>query len=163
MTDRIVIKDESLARQLENIARQEQRSVQEVLASMLDQYQSRGSASDDVPITAREVRLDAYRRARAYWQQVGEAARAGLSDAELDEQFWLFDGDGIPRLKSDQDTVKLSQHSLRHAGRVLNEASFRSGHNDISQRSRDILNSEFADYLLNRMERPVNDDKPSSD
>jgi hypothetical protein len=44
--------------------------------------------------------------------------------------------------------------SLAAAGRRM---SLRSGENDVSERSREILNTEYAEYLLNRMNRPSED------
>lgn len=164
MPGRIIIEDEALTRRLQQIARQEQRPVHDVLSSMIEQYQPRQDADNEpVPVTSRQVRLDAYRRARSYWRQIKDDERAALSDEELDEQFWLFDADGVPRLKSDQDRVEIPQNSLRGAGHALREADFRSGRSDIGSRSRDILDTEFADYLLSRLERPVNDDNAPSD
>lgn len=164
MPDRIVIENAELARRLERIAHQEQRPVHDVLTSMIEQYQPQtGSDDEAAPASPRQVRLDAYRRARDYWRQTENAERAALSDEELDEQFWLFDADGVPRLKSDQDEVEIAENSLHRAGRALREAGFRSGHSDISSRSRDILDTEFTDYLLSRLERPVNDDNTPTD
>lgn len=165
MSDRIVIEDAHLAERLESIARHEQRSVREVLTSMIRQYEAESRPSDppETTVSAREVRLAAYRRARDYWRQTGNEERAALSDEELDEQFWLFDAAGVPHLKEDKDEVELPASSLHRAGRALHEAGFRSERSDISSRSRDILDAEFTDYLLSRLERPVNDDNPSTD
>jgi hypothetical protein len=165
VVDRIVIDDAELARRIQGIARQERRSVPEVLTSMVSQYQPQKSKDDlpDAEELARRVRLDAYRRARAYWQANGDEERVALTDEQLDEVFWLFDGDGIPRLKADQEHVKLPEGSLHVAGRILAEAGFHSGQSDIASRSREILDSEFADYILTRSDRPVEDDSPTAD
>ena len=69
----------------------------------------------------------------------------------------MFDADGIPRLKTDKDEVQLPEASLYRAGQVLLSAGFRSGKTDISARSRKILDDEFTDYLLSRMNRPTDD------
>ena len=147
MAERIVIDDAELANRIQGIARQERRSVREVLTSMVSQYQPHQS-QDDLPDgdeLARQVRLAAYRRARAYWQESGDEERAALTDEQLDEVFWLFDGDDIPRLKADQEHVELPEGSLHVAGRILAGAGFHSGQSDIGSRSREILDSEFAD------------------
>lgn len=44
--------------------------------------------------------------------------------------------------------------ALAAAGRRMN---FQSGENDVSERSREILNTEYAEYLLSRMNRPNED------
>jgi hypothetical protein len=165
VVDRIVIDDAELARRIQGIARQERRSVPEVLTSMVSQYQPQKSKDDlpDAEELARRVRLGAYRRARAYWQESGDEERAALTDEQLDEVFWLFDGDGTPRLKSDHDLVEFPPGSLYVAGRILASADYHSGQSDISSRSREILDSEFADYILSRSDRPVEDDSPTAD
>jgi hypothetical protein len=165
MVDRIVIEDEDLARRIQGIARQEQRSVQDVLTAMISQYQPQqpGDVLSEADALARQVRLSAYRRAREYWRVQGDQERASLTDEQLDEQFWLFDSDGIPHLKADKDNVKLTEGSLYLAGQVLATAGYRSGHSDISTRSREILESEYADYLLKQMNRPVDDDRSPAD
>lgn len=165
MVDRIVIDDAELARRIQGIARQERRSVPEVLTSMVSQYQPQKSDDDlpDADKLARQVRLAAYQRARAYWQANGDEEHAALTDEQLDEVFWLFDGDGIPRLKADRDYVKLPEGSLHVAGQILAGAGFHSGQSDIGSRSREILDSEFTDYILTRSNRPVEDDSPTTD
>jgi hypothetical protein len=139
VVDRIVIEDEELAHRIQGIARQERRSVREVLTSMVTQYQPQKSEEDlpDADELARQVRLAAYQRARAYWQDNSEEERAALTDEQLDEVFWLFDGDGIPRLKADQEHVKFPEDSLHVAGRILAEAGFRSGQSDIGFHNND--------------------------
>jgi hypothetical protein len=145
----LVIHDEDLARQLEEIAAREHRPVEDVLKSLLARYTPSPS---DVEEQVKRVRRSAYAEARRYWQDVGDTERLALSDEELDEQFWLFDGEGIPRLKSEQDKVQLPEGSLHvlaekaaHAGIRFNETS------DIPDYD-EILNTEFADHLWRRMQ-----------
>jgi hypothetical protein len=160
MSTPLIIDDPTLAAQIQSLAAQEQRSVTEVLSAMLTQYRPPRPApalpsSEEM---ARQVRLHAYREARAYWEHNGDTARAALTDAQLDEQFWLFDGDGIPRLKSEQDQVELAPSSLHRGGKILASADFHSGQTDIGMRSREILRTEYADYIIARMNRPLHDD-----
>jgi hypothetical protein len=160
MADQIVIENLSLAKQIQQIAKQEHRSVEEVLLSMVTQYRSPSIAeeSSDADEMARHVHLVAYQQARDYWEKAGNAERAGMTDEQLDRTFWLFDADGIPRLKEDQDKVKLPVSSLHHAGQVLRSADFHSGQSDISARSREILDDEFAEYLIARRDKSTNND-----
>lgn len=164
MTDPLVIENAELAQQLMHIAKQEQRSIEEVIFSMVTQYRPQPAATE-IPETedmARSVRLVAYQQARAYWRQFGNAHLAEMTDEQLDEVFWLFDADGIPRLKADKNDVKLPESSLHHAGEVMRSARFRSGQKDISTRSRDILNDEFATYLLSRMKQSTDESENST-
>lgn len=152
MVDRLVIEDRRLAEQIQQVATREHRSIEEVLFSMVAQYRAQ-SPLDEVPdaeAMARSARLAVYEQAREYWRKNGKPERAAMTDQQLDEQFWLFDADGIPRLKADQHEVVLPVTSLHRAGQMLRSAGFRSGQSDISTRSREILNDEFADYLLSR-------------
>jgi hypothetical protein len=160
MTDQIVIDDSRLAEQIQQIAQQEHRSVGEVLAAMVTQYRPQTVVDEDdfdPDELARKVRLYAYQQARDYWRKAGDLERAAMTDAQLDEEFWLFDAEDIPRLKSEMNEVELPPSSLHRAGKILASAGFRSGRTDISARSREILENEYADYLLSRMNQSTND------
>jgi hypothetical protein len=160
MSTPLIIDDPTLAAQIQSLAAQEQRSVTEVLSAMLTQYRPPRPAPD-LPSSeemARQVRLHAYREARAYWEHNGDTARAALTDAQLDEQFWLFDGDGIPRLKSEQDQVTLPPNSLHFAGKIFASSGYSSGQTDIGMNSREILRNEYADYIIARMNRSEDHD-----
>lgn len=104
---------EKLAERLQRFAEQEQRPVEAILESMIDYYAPISSIPDDVEdktaylAAMREVRPKIYAIAREYWQRTGDHERLALTDAELDQQFWLIDHEGIPRLKSEQDTVEI--------------------------------------------------------
>ncbi len=156
----IVIDNQSLAQQLNNIARRENKSVEEIISNLLKRYQSTDQQDDnqfDPDELVRRVQLAAYERAREYWKKVGDEDRLALTDKELDEQFWLFDPNGVPRLKSEMDRVTIPDDSLYRLGEALDRAGFRSGRSDIASRSREILHDEFADYLLDRMNGQEND------
>ena len=53
-----------------------------------------------------------YRIARRYWLKAGDTERLALTDEELDKVFWLIDHEGIPRLKSEKDSVDLPPDPL---------------------------------------------------
>lgn len=164
MEHRLIIDNPKLAERIQQIARQEERSVEEVLSAMVTQYKPR-PGSDDLPDAddlARQVRLAAYEQARAYWRRSGDTQRAAMTDKQLDEAFWLFDAEGVPRLKEDRDEVILPEGSLHRAGQVIRSAGFQSGQTDVSARSRQILNNEYPDYLLSRLNRQADDASSSS-
>ncbi|MCD4684396.1 MAG: hypothetical protein K8S97_00480 [Anaerolineae bacterium] len=98
-----------------------------------------------------------YERARHYWHAAGLAAQSQLSDADLDEQFWGFDRDGIPRLKSEITDTTPPPGSLAALAAATKQHEFVSGDPTISARSREILESEFADYLRKRTTTEDND------
>jgi hypothetical protein len=104
----------------------------------------------------RQDRLHLYELARRYWRNAGDTERATLTEEQLDEQFWLFDSEGIPRLKSEQGTVTLQPNPLLKIAEAAEQEGWHSGETDISERSREILENEFADYLLARLNRPEN-------
>jgi hypothetical protein len=108
----IVIQDEQLSERLNEIAQRKNQSVEDVLRSLLerdDDYPlvSTEETTESTDETVRRIRQNAYAEARRYWQETGDSARLALTDAELDDQFWTFDGEGIPRLKSEQGTIEL--------------------------------------------------------
>ena len=157
--DQPVIEDLKLANKLQQIAEQEHRSIEDVLFSMVTQYRPQSMVDEmpDAEQIARLVRLAAYEQARAHWGQLGNTKRAEMTDEQLDEEFWLFDVDGFPRLKTDKGKVKLPEASLYRTGQVLLSVGFRSRQTDISARSREILDDEFTDYLLSRTDQPTDD------
>jgi len=53
-----------------------------------------------------------YEIVREYWQKHGDTDRLALTDEQLDEQFWLIDYEGIPRLKTEQGTITLPPDPL---------------------------------------------------
>ncbi|MBL8161333.1 MAG: hypothetical protein JNJ61_05050 [Anaerolineae bacterium] len=150
----IQIHDEQLARRLQQISEREQRPVEDILKTMVAQYPAEApveAAQSDMSEAVKLVRRKAYAKARLYWLSVGDAEKAAMTDEALDEAFGAFDEEGIPRLK-----VELSSEppigSLAYAAKVIREhGGVRTeGTLDVTQAD-DILNAEFADYLLNRM------------
>lgn len=118
MTDQIFRED--LLDKLREFARIENRPVDAVLESMIEQYSPQPvpaapDSEDDDPVFQaqyREFRRKVYQIAREYWQSVGDTERLALTDAQLDEQFWLIDHKGIPRLKSEEGTIDLPPDPL---------------------------------------------------
>jgi len=150
----IQIQDEQLARRLRQIAERENRPVEDVLKTLVDQYP--GEAPDErvereASDVVKRVRRKAYTKARRYWQSVGDTVKAALTDEELDEQFGAFDEEGIPRLKSELKSLEPPVGSLAYAAKIAREANIRTGNPVDAVRADEILNEEFADYLLNRM------------
>jgi predicted transcriptional regulator len=134
------IRDE-LARKLEEIARRENRPVDEVIESLIKQYgtsigSTRQVRDDEAAHQAalEELRPKLYRMAREYWREVGNEERLALTDEQLDEQFWLFDHEGIPRLKSDRDSVALPPDPLEAIAGM-----FETGPADLSTSVRETL------------------------
>ncbi|MBN2305160.1 MAG: hypothetical protein JXQ72_11815 [Anaerolineae bacterium] len=129
--------------------------------AMIRQRLSAASGEPDADdyYSLEQVNRRMYERARRIWREMGDTARTGLSDAEMAEQFWLFDAEGIPRLKSDQGEVEIPPDSFLMIGAEARRAGIDTGQSDIADRSREILETEFADYLLARMED--NDDAPA--
>lgn len=154
----IEIHDEDLAQRLRSLAEREQRPLEAVLKTLLDRYDpprpngeaSVKTASADDART--RVRRKAFAKARLYWQSVGDSEKAALSDDELEEQFAWFDEEGIPRLKSELTTLEPPVGSLAYAAKIARErGGIRTEHPVDAERADDILNEEFADYLLRRM------------
>jgi hypothetical protein len=153
MTD-LIISDSQLAEQVRRLAERENRSIEDVLRAALAQY----TAPSTPPLEAPEAQVRAYRQklyaeARRYWQATSNAERLALSDAELDEQFWLFDAEGVPRLKVDEGTFAFEENWTARFVRLAQASNVHLGSSFDPADADDILNAEFADYLLDRMQQ----------
>jgi hypothetical protein len=129
----IVLPPDLIAR-LEAISKQEKRSPEEILQAMFDQYIP-ASSFELSDYSVDEIRAKLYARARQYWKQ-------------LDEQFWLFDAEAIPRLKSEQGNVEIPPDSLVRLGQIAKQIGFRSGQHNIAEQSRDIVREELTKRLV---------------
>ena len=118
------------------IAEREHRQPEEILATMLHDYETSQQEAKltEVDEEIRAFRRKMYAKARDYWRKAGDEERLKLSDGALDEQFWLFDNDGIPRLKSDEGKFELKPDPLE--GLV---GLFSSGLGDLSTSVRETL------------------------
>ncbi len=112
---------EKLAERLQRLATRQQRPIEAILEEMMAKYEDDpllADVPDDVQDKAayvkalREVRPKLYAMARDYWRRTGDQARLALTDEQLDEQFWVIDPDGVPRLKSDQGSIELPPDPL---------------------------------------------------
>lgn len=140
MATQLII-DSALADELKEIAQQENRSLDDILKHMLASYRREQSpvapeipdfpprpawslTDDDIEVpddikdvegyraAARMIAPKLYDKARAYWRKVGDQERLALTDEELDKQFWLFDMNGVPRLKSEKGSVYIPPDPL---------------------------------------------------
>jgi hypothetical protein len=151
----LVIQDEEIVKRLQALAEREHRSVEEVLknlltGSILEEVSPKPSPEERV----KAIRHKAYAKARKYWELLGDTEKASLTDEQLDEQFGRFDEEGVPRLKSEMSTMEPPVGSLAYAAKMAEEANLSFGDDsDLATHADEILNAEFADYLLKRMER----------
>lgn len=149
----LVIRDKQLAKDLEQLAKREHRPVEELLKSMVARYPggeleaTSASGGNEAIMRARQK---VYAKARKYWQSVGDQVKAAMTDQELDEEFGAFDENGIPRLKSELQSLEPLPGSLAYAAAVSERGNFRSGKPDLAQRSREILDTHLADDYLKR-------------
>lgn len=147
-----------LVERLQWIAQREQRPLDEVIEILLDCYNAPEPSMEDL---LRQDRLRVYARARRYWQQVGDP-RQHLSDSELDEQFWLIDHEGIPRLKSEEGTIDLPDNPLlkmlemSEADKSIEWKPFTSSP---TESIKDMLNREYTDHLLARLDGSADADE----
>lgn len=138
----------NLSEDIRRLARLENRTEEEVVESMIKQYQPK--------LEREEIRLRIARKlypiAREYWQQVGDQQRLALTDEELDAQFWLFDHDGIPRLKEDQDKIVLPPDPLEGMIGLITDAD-----PDLSVSVRETIEKRF-----NSKPKEPNDEESSN-
>jgi len=160
----VVIKGE-LADRLHSLADQRGQSVETVLTELLHgQAELTHIGMVTTPQTQEALlkadRLRMYERARRYWRNAGDEARASLSDDELETEFWLFDPDGVPRLKADMAYLSVPLTPMQRLAQTIeaDPEAWALGQPDLSERSRDILQNEFVDYLTQRLNRPSQDE-----
>jgi hypothetical protein len=150
----LTIHDEQLAQQLQEIAEREHRPVEDVLKSMVARYSAKERPEpipQDTTDSVTRIRHNAYAKARQYWQSIGDKSKATMTDAELNEQFGAFDEEGIPRLKSEL-SPEPPVGSLAYAAKIIRERGGVDLESAVdATKTDDILNDEFADYLLKRM------------
>jgi hypothetical protein len=127
---------------IDQLTPEQKRLVQARLASPLPD-----TTSDDEYYRMENINHRMYERARRYWREQGDP-RADLTDEDLNAQFWFFDPEGVPRLKSDPVDPTPPPGSLAALAESAKRLDFHSGEPDIAQRSREILETEFTDHLL---------------
>lgn len=128
--------EEPLASRIREIAQRDNVTPQEMVGLLLERYSpaprpASSLTDDDIEIpddiidkeayrqAARALAPKLYRIARRYWANVGDSERLSLTDEQLDKQFWLIDHEGIPRLKSEKDSVVLPHDPLEDLIGVL--------------------------------------------
>ncbi len=143
-----------LAEKLEEIARREQRSVEGLLETWVREHQESGipgrAAAQRQETLLRQDRLRVYERARRYWRGAGDAPRAALTDEQLDELFWVFDHEGIPRLKTEQGTISVAPNPLKKISRAALDSGERSERSDISEHFDEFLDAMVSQEMLRR-------------
>ena len=135
-----------LEEQLRQIAAREQRSPEAVLRRLLTDYRRDTAPDVDYHLDAVKARL--YARARRSWQQAGDSERLALTDAQLDEQFWGFDPDDIPRLTSDL-VSETSPNSLAAFAQAAEGAGIA-----LTPTTRRSWEDDFAAHLLRYRQDP---------
>ena len=147
----LTINDEQLVKRLREIAEREHRSVEDVLKLLVTGYNDTQAAieGDTDPVTG--IRHKVYAEARRYWQTVRDTEKESLTDEELADQFAAFDEEGIPRLRSELATSEPPEGSLARMAETAEQADIRTGNSVDPATTDDILNEEFANYLLKRM------------
>lgn len=131
--------NQKLAERLQEIARRENRPVEDILESWVEHYTpaNAGPADNDIDVppditdeqqkaayraAIRQMRPKLYEKAREYWRKAGDVERLKLTDVELDQQFWTIDHEGIPRLKSEKDKIMLPPDPLEMLIGVVEDA-----------------------------------------
>lgn len=131
---------EALAARLRQFADQEGRSPEEVLESMFSRYLP--EPAEEEALALRQIKLRIYEQARRYWREVGDTERLSLTDEALDEQFWLIDPDGIPRLKSEQGTIEIPPDPLLAMSANAQQKGYYSDRDDVSENFKEYI-AEF--------------------
>jgi hypothetical protein len=144
------------AERLNDIAQREHRPIGEIVSHMIDRYVPDASDPTQTTIEAeeREILRSLYVEARAYWKTVGDTKKLALTDAELDEQFWCIDPDGIPRLKAEQGMISLPYDPLVRMAELAEQSMESSGRTDISARFDELMENAIRAEGLKRAADP---------
>jgi uncharacterized protein YqjF (DUF2071 family) len=145
----LLIRSEDIARRLLDLAGTERRSVEALLDDMLATYQVAKvpqPRSVDIETELQRLRQHIFEEARRYWQSAGDHDKAALTDAQLDDQFYVFDANGIPRLKSETN-VEIAPGSGVYHAQAASVAGIRTANPIDTTTQADLLKSEFADEL----------------
>jgi hypothetical protein len=130
-----LIISEPLARRLEQVALRQNKAIEDVLSDAVDLIEAKNTE----PLTREQQFLrKVYEIAREYWQKHGDTERLALTDEELDEQFWLIDHEGIPRLKSEIGTITLPPDPLEALVGILGD-----GPTDLSESVRETMEAHY--------------------
>src|SRR5258708_28197046 len=143
-----LIISEQLAERLQQISAHQQRPIENILEELVDKYEI-DALYADVPAdiedkeayvaALREVRPKIYAIARDYWRRTGNRERLSLTDKQLDEQFWIIDPDGIPRLKSEIDTINLPADPLENVVGLFADSDL----TDMSSTARETIKEHY--------------------
>ena len=133
-----IIVNEALATRLEQVARQQNKRVEEVLSEAVDLIEAQAAES---LTPEQQFMRKVYEIAREYWQKHGDTDRLALTDEQLDEQFWLIDYEGIPRLKTEQGTITLPPDPLEALIGLVGD-----GPADLSESVRETMEARYKSW-----------------
>jgi len=150
MADQILRPD--LIERLQDLARRENRDVNEVVERWINIYFPPLSLTNEEEQQAqlRAMILRMYERARKYWRETGNSERLALSDNELDEQFWLIDRGGVPRLKSEKGSIEIPPDPFVMMAEMAEREGWSSGRSDISENSSRVVGEIIVENYLRR-------------
>ena len=104
-----IVVNEQLAQRLKKVAERQHKPIEDVLTEAVTLIEAK-AADSLTPV--QQMRRKVYEIAREYWQKHNDSERLALTDEQLDDQFWLIDHEGIPRLKSEEGTFYLPPDPL---------------------------------------------------
>jgi hypothetical protein len=126
---------EHLAREVDDLARQENRAWEEIVEELVKERAAKLAEQEEIRL---RIARKLYPMAREYWQEAGDETRLALTDEQLDEQFWLIDQDGIPRLKEDEGKVYIAPSPLEAMAGIFDE-----GPEDLSTSVKETMRAIF--------------------
>lgn len=123
----------------------------------IEEKQPQVELDERTQMTPRGVILRTYDRARRRWRELGEHAKAEMTDGEMDQQFWLIDHEGIPRLKSEEGTIDLPPDPLMLLLESAEKLQVVSSDPNLSEHTDDEMN----DLLDEKYARTLHTRKPN--
>jgi predicted transcriptional regulator len=139
----LIIHDEKIANRIRNIAAREQKTVEQVIETAIENhYVSDNETQQRVIDPLQRIRTRMYQEAREFWQKEGNTERLRLSQEEFYEQFAYFDENDMPifihEVPPDRKDNSLAALARKH--------SFRSGQPDLAERVDEIAAEMGSDY-----------------
>jgi len=157
MTD-LTLRDD-LVQRLQQIAQREHRRLDEIVENLLNWYDPTVTSKTVLEDERRQDRLRIYERVRSHWRHAGDP-RQYLSNEDLDEQFWVIDPDGVPRLKDEQSNIELPTDPLLQMLEMAeSDLTVQWQSMSSTESTKEILNREYTDHLLARLNGTATSDE----
>ena len=134
---------EDIYANLKRLADERDVSVDDLLRDFINENSAQPQPA--MPEWERNLRRKLYQIARDYWTKAGDSVRLALTDDQLDEQFWLIDHEGIPRLKEDEGKFEYIPNPLLKIAGMIKDGPETNIAEEIDDLRREHFRRRFGD------------------